>query len=74
MVSVLHSHDVPTGIVGQLLGGPAAGLDIAVVARQIIRKLRPGLEAGWLLEQPPGPVVGIALEHMAIGTHHYLWD
>lgn len=70
LVAVLHSHDVPTGIVGQLLGGPTAGLDIAAVARQIIRKLCPSLEAGWLLEQPPGPVVGIALEHVAVRAEH----
>lgn len=51
LVSVLHSHDVPTGIVGQLLGGPTAGLDTGVAPSKVISKLRPGLETVQLLER-----------------------
>ena len=54
----------------QLLGGPAAGLDMGAVARQITSKLRPGLEAVQLLEQPAFFVVGVGLEYMAVGANH----
>ena len=43
---------------------------MGAVARQIIRKLRPGLEAVQLLEQPAFFVVGFGLEHMAVGAYH----
>ena len=57
LVAVLHPHNVAPGVVGQLLGGPAAGLDIGAVARQIISKLRPDLEEFQLLEQSAVPVI-----------------
>ena len=43
---------------------------MGAVARQIIRKLRPGLEAVQLLEQPAFFVVGVGLEYMAVGANH----
>ena len=70
LVAVLHPHNVAPGVVGQLLGGPAAGLNMGAVARQIICKLRPALETVQLLEQPAFFVVGVGLEYMAVGPHH----
>ena len=54
----------------QLLGGPAAGLDIGAVARQVVAELHPGLEAIQLLAQAAFFVVGIGLEYMAVGANH----
>ena len=57
-------------VVLQLQGGPAAGLDAGAAPSQVISKFRPALQAVQLLEQPPVPVVGVGLEHLAVGPHH----
>src|SRR5699024_4767545 len=61
VVAVHHAHDVAVGIVLQLLGRAAGGLDMDAVARQVIGEGRAGLDGVELLQQPAIPIVNIGL-------------
>ena len=69
-VAVHNAGDPALGVVLQLLAGPAHALHAPLGPGEVILVLHAAAHAVYPLEQTARPVVGVALEHMAVRTDH----
>ena len=71
LVVVVHDAGNPAlGVVLQLLAGPAHALHAPLGPGEVILILHTAAHAVYPLEQAARPVVGVALEHMAVRAYH----
>ena len=71
LVVVVHDAGNPAlGVVLQLLAGPAHALHAPLGPGEVILILHTAAHAVYPLEQTARPVVGVALEYMAVRTDH----
>ena len=69
-VAVHDAGDPAPGVVLQLLAGPAHALHAPLGPGEVILILHTAAHAVYPLEQAARPVVGVALEHMAVRADH----